>query len=126
LFTERGIRVYSLIDTQSNSLDSTQYDDLSSVTGGIHSNIENQDANGSLDFRGFMQQIAQDAGGAASSFILAHAATVINEVKVNGTVIVEDALNGYTYVQSSRAIVFHGTAVPTSGASIEVSYDYYE
>jgi hypothetical protein len=126
LFKDRGIRVYSLIETQSNSLDSTQYDDLSTETGGIHSNIRNQDANGSLDFRGFMQQIAQDAGGAASSFILVYPATVINEVKVNGTVIVEDTVNGYTYVQSSRAIVFHGTAIPPSGATIEVSYDYYQ
>ncbi len=126
LFIDRGIRVYSLVETQSYIIDNSQYDDLSAATGGIHSNIRNQDANGSLDFSGFMQQIAQDAGGAASSFILAHSATVINEVKVNGTVIAEDAVNGYTYVQSSSAIVFHGTAVPPSGATIEVSYDYYQ
>ena len=126
LFVDRGIRVYSLVETQSYIIDNSQYDDLSAATGGIHSNIRNQDANGSLDFSGFMQQIAQDAGGAASSFILAHSATVINEVKVNGAVIAEDTVNGYTYVQSSRAIVFHGTAIPASGATIEVSYDYYQ
>jgi len=127
LFVNRGIRVYSLIDTTGyNALYNTQYDDLSAETGGIHSSIDNTDDNGSLDFSDFMQQIARDAGGAASSFILAHPATVINEVKVNGTVVVEDTINGYTYVQSSRAIVFHGTAVPPSGATIEVSYDYYQ
>jgi hypothetical protein len=126
LFIDRGIRVYSLIETESYIIDNSQYDELSASTGGIHSNIGNQDVNGSLDFSGFMEQIAKDAGGAASSFILAHSATVINEVKVNGTVIAEDALNGYTYVQSSRAIVFHGTSVPASGATIEVSYDYYQ
>ena len=126
LFKDRGIRVYSLIETQSSSLNSTQYDDLSSETGGIHSNIRNIDATGSLDFSGFMQQIAQDAGGAASSFVLPNPATVINEVKVNGTVVAENASNGYTYVQSSHSIVFHGTAIPPSGATILVSYDYYQ
>jgi len=126
LFKNRAIRVYSLIKTDNSSLSSTQYDDLSSETGGIHSNIRNTDSNGSLDFSGFMQQIAQDAGGAASSFVLPNPATVINEVKVNGTVVAENASNGYTYVQSSHSIVFHGTAIPPSGATILVSYDYYQ
>lgn len=124
LFKDRNIRVYSLIETVASHLSTTQYDDLSSETGGIHSDIENR-SNGSLDFSGFMQQIAQDAGGAASSFVLTNAATVINDVKVNGTSVLEDTINGYTYVQSSRSIVFHGTAIPPSGATIVVNYDFY-
>ena len=130
LFKDRGIRVYSLIETDSYSLSRSQYDDLSLETGGIYSNIENVDANGSLDFSGFMEQIAQDAGGVASSFALKYAAVVINEVKVDGVIVnpisSNNPVNGYTYSQSSQSIVFHGTAVPASGQSIEVTYEYYQ
>jgi len=129
IFVDRNIRVYSLINTSTYALKYTQYDDLASSTGGIFVNIENIGTNRSLDFSGFMKHIASDAGGAASSFILTHPATTIKQVKVNGAVVnvinQNNSVNGYTYLQSSRAIVFHGTAVPPSGASIEVSYDYY-
>ena len=126
LFIDRNIRVYSLINTDTYALNQTQYDDLSSATGGIFANIENRDNNGSLDFSDFMRHIATDAGGVASSFVLTHPATVIHEVKVNGNIVVENATNGYTYEQSSKTIVFHGTAVPPAGATIEVTYDYYQ
>lgn len=134
LFLDRNIRVYSIVKPSYSyettgifdEYNSSEYDDLSLVTNGLYADIENKDSNGSLDFSIIMKQIAQDAGGAASAFILAHSATVINEVKVNGTVVVEDAMNGYTYVQASKAIVFHGTSLPASGATIVVSYDYYQ
>ena len=134
LFLDRNIRVYSIIQPDYSysttgifdQYNRSQYDDLSAITQGLYTDIRNKDTNGSLDFSIFMKKIAQDAGGAASSFILAHSASAINEVKVNGSVVVESTTNGYTYVQSSKAIVFHGTAIPTSGASIQVSYNYYQ
>ena len=138
LFLDRNIAVYSIIKPGYNyattgifdEYNSSQYDDLSMATGGIFASIENTviDSNGTaqLDFSVIMKQIAQDAGGAASQFILAHPAAVINEVKVNGTVVPADAANGYTYVQASTTIVFHGTSLPPSGATIEVKYEYYQ
>jgi hypothetical protein len=134
LFIDRNIIVHSIIQPAYSfattgifdEYNYSQYDDLALITHGRISDIRNRDANGSLSFKSIMQNIASDAGGAASSFVLAHSAVVISEVKVNGTVISEDSTNGYTYVQGTQSIVFHGTSIPASGATIEVSYDYYQ
>jgi len=134
LFVDRNIKVYSIIKPGDSYEDTgifdeyneSQYDDLSIVTGGIYADIENRDMNGSLDFSIIMKQIAKDAGGVSSSFILSHPAAIIDKVTVNGAIISPDTINGYTYVQSSKAIVFHGTALPEGGATIEVKYKYYQ
>ena len=135
LFIDRNIRVYSIIDkgwdsnyNQSIGIDddnSSQYDDLSIVTGGIFADIENKDANGTLDYSTIMKKIATDAGGVSSSFILSHPAAVINKVTIDGTEVLHDATNGYTYVQSSQAILFRGNALPSNGAVVVVEYEYY-
>ena len=132
LFIDRNITVYSIIkpgysySTSSifDEYNSSQYDDLSLATHGIYSDIENKDANGTLDYSFIMKQIAKDAGGTSSSFVLTNPAASITEVKVNSVVVVADAVNGYTYIQASHAIVFHGTAIPANGATIEVTYSY--
>jgi len=134
LFVDRNIIVHSIIQPSYtfattgvfDQYNSSQYDDLALITHGRISDIRNRDGNGSLSFKSIMQDIASDAGGAASSFILTHSAVVITEVKVNGNVVLEDSVNGYTYVQGTQSIVFHGTSIPAGGATIKVSYDYYQ
>jgi hypothetical protein len=125
LFIDRNIKVYGVIQTDQN--DYSQYDDLATETGGIYADIDNINATtGNLDFSAIMTQIAQDAGGAASSFVLPHAAASIDSVTVNGTAISQDATNGWTYIQSSQSIIFHGTSIPQNGDTIIVNYKYYQ
>lgn len=45
------------------------------------------------------------------------------KVVVNNVSIANDATNGWTYSSSTNSITFHGTAVPSQGASISVSFD---
>ncbi|GEM_PF-3144381 len=138
LFVDRDITVFAIVDPGYNystsgifdEYNQSQYDDLATITGGAISDIRNTktEANGSvvLDYSYIMHKIAVEAGGASSSFVLTHPAASISAVSVNGTVIQHDTTNGYTYVQSSQSIVFHGTAVPPNGASIVVTYEYYQ
>lgn len=44
-------------------------------------------------------------------------------VFVNGIEVPQDAVNGFVYNQTSNSISFFGTAVPSAGAAITVSYD---
>jgi hypothetical protein len=44
-------------------------------------------------------------------------------IHVNGVLIPENAVNGWTYNATNNSIVFHGSAVPPQGASIQVDYD---
>ncbi|HNI97123.1 MAG TPA: hypothetical protein PL169_13710, partial [Leptospiraceae bacterium] len=45
-------------------------------------------------------------------------------VKVNGTDAAKSSVNGWTYDASSNSIIFSGTAWPSVGASISVTYEY--
>jgi hypothetical protein len=44
-------------------------------------------------------------------------------VKVDGAQVPRDEANGWSYRESSRAIVFNGAGVPPPGAEIEIAYD---
>lgn len=44
-------------------------------------------------------------------------------VYVDGILVPEDSVNGYTYNSTNNSISFHGTAVPGAGAKIGVTYD---
>jgi hypothetical protein len=43
-------------------------------------------------------------------------------IVVNGNVIPENAVNGWTYDATSNSIYFHGNAVPAAGANIQVGF----
>ena len=43
-------------------------------------------------------------------------------VTVNGSVVPQDPNNGWTYISSSNSIMFHGTAIPPQGATINVQF----
>lgn len=44
-------------------------------------------------------------------------------VAVDGVAIPNDATNGWTYDSVANSIVFHGTAIPSQGAIVDVNYD---
>jgi hypothetical protein len=132
LFLDRGIKVYSIISPSYNyettglfdEYNESQYDDLSMATQGMYSDIRNTNTNGVLDYSVIMGQIAKDATGVSSSFVLASQAASITEVKVDGVVVAANTQNGYSYNQASNSIVFHGTAIPTGGKTVTVTYKY--
>jgi hypothetical protein len=43
-------------------------------------------------------------------------------VQVNGSLVANSAVNGWTYDSAANAIVFHGTAIPSASAAINVSF----
>ncbi|PWU14483.1 MAG: hypothetical protein C5B49_13195 [Bdellovibrio sp.] len=45
------------------------------------------------------------------------------QVMVNNVVVPNSPTNGWTYVASANSVLFHGTAVPSQGASITVTFD---
>jgi len=127
LFIDRNIRVYSIIDTSMNSY--SQYDDLSIATGGIIADIEHTNSNSDLDFSDFMRQVASDAVGRTSRFVLKHH-IIINRsttVMINGKIIVKKSAtsqDGWVYEQASNSIVFYGNSKPKTTDKIEVTYEY--
>ncbi len=44
-------------------------------------------------------------------------------VVINGVSIPQDTSNGWTYNSTNNSIVFHGSAVPPQGASIQITFD---
>ncbi len=122
MFIDRNITVYSIVDADNSKGygGAGQYDDLSTATGGITADIDQS------DFADIMRKIAQDAGGVASAYTLDYFAIAIFNVSVNGSTIPFDAVNGWTYVQRSKSIVFHGTYVPTAGDTVQVNYLYVQ
>lgn len=45
-------------------------------------------------------------------------------VRVNGRLLAQDAVNGWTYDAASKTLTLHGTAVPNKGDLVSVTYDY--
>lgn len=45
------------------------------------------------------------------------------QVFINGVLVPQDAVNGWTYYASTNSIRFHGTAVPRADATIRINYD---
>jgi hypothetical protein len=123
IFVDNNYIVYSIIDPSHDAL--SQYDDIAASTGGLTSDI----TIGATDpavYEPIMTNIAENAGGATSTYILSQSAleTTIS-VSVNGTVVVNNKMNGWTYSGAAlNSIVFHGSAIPATGDSISVSYQY--
>lgn len=44
-------------------------------------------------------------------------------VKVNGLVIAQDPVNGWTYDPANWVVTLHGTAIPEQGGSVSIAYD---
>lgn len=122
LFVKRNIKVYTIINTGLNRI--SQYDDLSMATSAMFADINNRDLNGTLNFTTIMKQIAQDAGGLSSLIKLEFPAANINKVEVDGKNIPYDSVKGYTYIQASKSIVFHGIKFNKDKEDIKIKVNY--
>jgi len=116
LFVQNNYKVYSFVYLNSNG----QYSDLATATGGFSADLKN-----STGYPAIMARIAQEAGGAASAFKLTESNVKrVRSVTVNGVAVNEAILDGWKYNVASNSIQFFGTAIPTGGDKIEVTYDY--
>lgn len=120
LFVSRGYRVYSIVDPY--DADASQYDDLAVATGGMIANI-----NDVSTFEHIMNQIAVDASGSSSSYVLT--ATPLSSTIVvsnNGVEVRKGTTDGWQYVASSNSVVFYGSSRPTSGTTVKIYYECIE
>lgn len=44
-------------------------------------------------------------------------------VSVDGSIVQQDAVNGWTYHSDTNSVQFHGTAIPAQGAQISINFD---
>ena len=94
-----------------------RYFDATSALGGLFASICTP------DWANTMQELGVVSFAALTRFQLSRipeTSTVI--VVVDGAVIPNDPLNGWTYDATTNAIRFNGTSVPDAGESVEVSY----
>jgi trimeric autotransporter adhesin len=104
---------------QSNSGTNTALYELVNATGGSAATIC------ATDYSAILDNIATQAAGSASAYTLTKvpvSSTIV--VKVNGSTVTQDATNGWQYNATNQSIVFSGSAWPTEGATISVSYEY--
>ncbi len=76
------------------------------------------------DFSQSLQVLSQSIVELASVFQLTRepiAETI--SVTVDGTVVAQNASNGWTYDATTVSIAFHGTAIPAAGADVKISFD---
>ncbi|HNO22381.1 MAG TPA: hypothetical protein PKK94_05345 [Leptospiraceae bacterium] len=102
-----------------NNNQHTNYYNLALATGGSSASICAD------DFSPIMSSIVNEAAATSSPYVLSKSpiSSTIN-VKVNGTDAAKSSVNGWTYDASSNSIIFSGTAWPSVGASISVTYEY--
>jgi len=116
LFVQKNYKVYSFVDLNNNG----QFSSLATATGGFSADLQNI-----VGYPSIMSRIAQEAGGAASAFKLTESNVKrVRKVTVNGATVTEAILDGWKYNVASNAIQFFGSAIPTGGDKIEVTYDY--
>jgi len=94
--------------------------DAIGLTGGTHLKICDYSA------AEVVNQLALLISGLQASFPLADPVTDVAgiEVLVDGVLVPEDGVSGWTYDESSQSIVFHGTGIPVPGAEIAITYSF--
>ncbi len=96
----------------------TRYMDLVSQTAGVVGSLCDASYANSLDF------ISQRISELSTQFRLNRLPVVSSiVVVVNGSFVTTDAANGWTYDSTQNSIVFHGTAIPSVGSTIQVNFD---
>ncbi len=95
-----------------------RYISLANATGGVLADLC------SPSYATALEQIQQRISELSTQFFLNRAPNPTSiQVWVNGLSIPSNATNGWTYIATSNAIMFHGTAVPPQGATINVAFD---
>jgi hypothetical protein len=70
-----------------------------------------------------MTQIANQISSLATQYFLNRVpdpSTIV--VTINGAIAPQDANNGWTYNSAANSIVFHGSWVPATGATVDVEF----
>jgi hypothetical protein len=118
LYADTAACVATLNQTDPNParIVAQRYPAMSAATGGV---------TGSLcgNFATTLSTISQSVVELASVFVLnstPNVATIV--VTVAGSVVPQNATNGWQYVAATNSIAFFGTAVPAAGASINVAF----
>ncbi len=117
------IGVLTLPCTPSSCTD--RYGQVWQALGGIHFPLTTTTLGNpiSANVNAFMLQAADLARGLSPRFSLRQ--TPISgsiSVKVGGLSVLQDPNNGWAYESTSNSLVLLGTAVPTAGTTVEVSY----
>ncbi|KJF93348.1 hypothetical protein UB33_05375 [Photobacterium angustum] len=124
LFVDNQYKVYAIVQPQHAKY--SQYDDLANATLGKSLNI-----NEVKEYKTFVELIAQNSGVIAAGYDLSMAKinSILSSsiaVTVDGQLINRSKLNGWEYYPLAQKIIFTGNAIPTTGASIEIGYQYVE
>ncbi len=96
---------------------SQRYPQLSDLTGGVKASLCG-------NFADSLQLISDTVLDLASVFQLDR--VPVKEsifITVNGSVVHEDAVNGWTYESAANTISFHGHGVPPADANISITFD---
>jgi hypothetical protein len=95
-----------------------RYVQLANETDGVVGSICDANFSTSLD------QIAGRIAELSTQFRLDRDPVVASiVVHVNGVLIPNAAINGWTYNATNNSVVFHGSAIPAQGSAIQVDYD---
>ena len=100
------------------TLPGDRYIEASRLTGGIWGSICE------TDWSPMLYDLGLNAVGIFETFQMEHGAvpgTLV--VKIDGEVVPESELDGYTYDDEAKSITFHGIYVPERGATITAEYD---
>ena len=95
-----------------------RYMELANKTDGILGSVCD------ASYANSLQEIQQHIMELSTQFYLsAKPVEASIQVSVNGVNVPMDASNGWTYNAAANSIIFHGTSVPASGASVSVNFD---
>lgn len=95
-----------------------RYAELAAETNGVIGSI--CDAN----FSETLNDIQSNISELSTQFRLSRTPIVSSIVVIiNGVTIPQDATNGWTYNATNNSIMFHGSAVPPQGASVQITFD---
>lgn len=95
-----------------------RYIDLATQTNGVVGSLCD------TNFSGTLNSIQEKILELSTEFYLQRAPNVSSiVVDVNSVTISQDPVNGWTYDSANNGIIFHGNAIPPSGADIGVNFD---
>jgi hypothetical protein len=118
-----GIVGPEIVENCEDTVPGRRYFTAIDMLGGVRADICQ------TDYSAIMSALGQVASGILTTFQLSRNAveeTIVVTVTPSGgepAEIARDEANGWTYVSAYAQIVFHGSAVPPRGATIDVTYE---
>lgn len=95
-----------------------RYEQLTLATDGVWGDVC------APDFSSDLSNIQNKIAELSTQFYLTRVPVVSSiVVRVDGVLVLQNAINGWTYNPTANSIVFHGTAIPSQGAQIFIDFD---